>query len=70
MNHLRNFLIGMGQALNPFGSAPSYRYPSAGDRARDLAMLGADMRAIGKDMRKPASSALNRAHGKDHHRAD
>jgi hypothetical protein len=70
MNHLRHFLLGIGQALTAFGSAPQYRYPSAGDRARDLEMLGADMRAVGRDMKKPASTALNQAHGKDHHRAD
>jgi hypothetical protein len=54
MDHFRNFLSGVGQVLAAFGAAPAYRYPTAGDHARDLELIGGDMGAVGRDMTRPA----------------
>lgn len=70
MDHLRNFLSGVGQVLAAFGSAPAYRYPTAGDRARDLDLIGGDMGAVGRDMKKQASRAISSTHGKNNNRAN
>jgi hypothetical protein len=54
MKHLRRVLLGIGQALTAFGSAPPYRYHNASDQTRDFAALDADMRVVCKDMQKSA----------------
>ncbi len=42
MEHLKNFLVGLGAVINPFGPGARYHYPQAGERARDLEHIRGD----------------------------
>ncbi|WP_143694857.1 hypothetical protein [Variovorax sp. JS1663] len=52
MEHLKNFLMGVGDVLSAFGTAPQYRYPKPGDRRLDAERIAGDWRLVGKDMEK------------------
>jgi hypothetical protein len=58
MEHLRNLIIGVGDVLSAFGTAPEYRYPSPGDRIADTRNIVGDIKRVGVDMKKAATKAL------------
>lgn len=64
MEHLKNILVGMGEALLAFGTAPGYHYPKIGDRAKDARKLHRDFITVGSYMRAPTNKALREADGK------
>lgn len=68
MNHLLNFLAGIGSAMNPFGTAPGYKLPSPRDRLTDNRHLRSDVRSVGRDLTKKTSAALSEQYGKINNR--
>jgi hypothetical protein len=69
MEHLKNFLIGVGDVLTAFGTAPSYRYPQPGDRLKDAQRIGGDWKTVGKDMKKTIDREKRERHGAINHGA-
>jgi hypothetical protein len=63
MEHLRNLIIGVGDVLSAFGTAPKYRYPSPGDRTADMRNIAGDIKRVGFDMKKAATKALREEQG-------
>ena len=52
MEHLRNILVGVGEVLSVFGTAPQYKVPKMGDRRVDAQRIGSDWRKVGAYMAK------------------
>ena len=69
MDHLLNFLAGLGSALGAFGTSPQYKLPSIGDRAIDASNLRRDVRSTRRDLNKTANKALEERYGKIDHSA-
>jgi hypothetical protein len=64
VEHLKNILAGVGDVLLAFGTAPQYRYPTVGERAKDVDQLNGDFSVVGKRLKGKAERALREAHGK------
>lgn len=58
MDHLKNFLLGIGDVLTAFGTAPNYKYPGMGDRAIDNQKMRRDMAAVSADMNIAAARVV------------
>lgn len=63
MKHLLNVLAGVGSAMNAFGTLPQYDVPKRGDSARDLALVGGDMRKAASRLEKQAGRTISSSHG-------
>jgi hypothetical protein len=68
MKHLFNVLAGVGSAMNAFGTLPQYDVPKRGDSARDLALVGGDMRKVASRLEKQARRTTLSSHGSTHNR--
>jgi hypothetical protein len=64
MDHLKNILLGMGEVLTAFGTAPEYKYPKIGDRSADKQRMRRDLAIVGNDMRTAATRVTREAHVK------
>jgi hypothetical protein len=69
MSHLLNLLTGMGAALNPFGTAPSYHVPKSSDRSRDGQSISRDMFRVVWDADKKVQMTLAEDDGKNNARS-
>lgn len=61
MEHLMNILLGFGQTLGAFGTAPQYQYPEMGDRQQDMREIAGDMETVGRRLRNQANKELKQA---------
>lgn len=64
MDHLRNILDGIAAAMNPFGTAPLYRYPKLGERQMDLRKVGGDFAPVISRLHNNSIKAIEQVHGK------
>lgn len=58
VEHLKNFLMGMGETLTAFGAAPQYQYPKAGEMSADTKKLRQDFTIVGENMTVAATKAV------------
>ena len=47
MNHIKNFVRGIGSVLGAFGTAPSYRMPDSVSHYQDFSNLSMDVSKVG-----------------------
>ncbi|MEI7296636.1 hypothetical protein WCQ02_31220 [Paraburkholderia tropica] len=66
MKYLLEVLAGVGSAMNAFGTLPQYDVPKRGDRCRDFAIIGNDMRRATARVEKQARKAIAGKHGAIH----
>ena len=62
MDHLKNILLGVGEVLTAFGTAPAYKYPKTGDRSVDNQALRKNITTVAGDMRIAATRVVRGAH--------
>lgn len=67
MNHLKEILLGIGSAMNAFGTHPNYQRPERGEIGRDLAAISGDMRVVGEDLRRTSEKTAKGSNGQQAH---
>jgi hypothetical protein len=68
MEHLKNWLLGVGEVLTAFGTAPEYQYPKAGEMTEDKKKLRQDLVVVGEGMSVAVIKTAREANVQINHR--